>query len=287
MENKEKLEEKIDELTASLDKITQKIEEYTNNIGKAILGQAIEHKSFGKGEVKHFENEIIQVQFKDNIIKKFKIPDVFVNKFIVTDKIQQEHIDSIISLTKQKDNITKEITENQKILEEIVNGKKVDSQSILCKEAKQCVEQGYISIDDDVEFRTIRDVSDLFNKHYEGFQRSWIKLDSDWQRVAGCFQIYRASDRNVYSNVLSEDGNCFYYLINEESDVKKEEAVNGIINHEMKITYLFLKYPDTGYKFYGIFEKDIDTMKKFIADKEYKVVYKKIGDKLDLTQFFS
>lgn len=156
-----------------------------------------------------------------------------------------------------------------------------------CKEAKQCVEQGYISINDNVEFRTIRDVTDLFNKHYRGFQRSWIKIDSDWQRVASCYQMPNVSDRNIYRNILTPDGKCFYYLINEDSNVKKEEVVKGIINHEMKVTFLFLKYPNSkGYKFVGIFEKDIKAMEKSIADKEYKVVYKKIDDKLDLTQFF-
>lgn len=168
----------------------------------------------------------------------------------------------------------------------IVNNK-IESKDIFCKEAKQCVEQGYICVDDNVEFKTIRDVSDLFNKHYNGFQRSWIKVDSDWQRVASCYQMSSTSDRNIYKNILTADGNYFYYLINEDSDVKKEEAVNGIIKHEMKITFLFLKYPNaTGYKFVGVFEKDIDAMKKSIENMEYKVVYKKVDDKLDLTQFF-
>ena len=54
----------------------------------------------------------------------------------------------------------------------------------------------------------------------------------------------------------------------------------------MVITYLFQKYPDTGYKFYGVFKKDVETMKKSIEDKQYKVVYKKIDNELDLTQFF-
>ena len=130
-------------------------------------------------------------------------------------------------------------------------------------------------------------ISDLFNKNYVGFQRSWIKIDNDWKKVASCFQIDRLSDRNIYSNFLSPDGNYFYYIINEESDTKKEETVNGIINHEMEITYLFLKYPDSGYKFYGIFKKDIDAMKKSIENKEYRVIYKKIESKLDLTQFFN
>lgn len=286
MEDKEVLEEKINELIVFLDELSGEIEKCLNKIGNDVLEKIVEHKTFGKGKVKQFENDIIQVEFKNNVIKKFKIPDVFVNKFIVTDKIKQENIDNIEKLKLQKENTIKEIDSNKKILDELINKPKIDSQSILCNDAKKCIEQGYISVDDDVEFRTIRDVSDLFNKNYVGFQRSWIKIDDDWQRVANCFQIERISDRNIYSNVLSADGNCFYYLINEESDSKKEEAVRGIINHEMKKIYLFLKYPDSGYKFYGVFEKDIEAMEKSIKSKEYKVTYKKIGNKLDLTQFF-
>lgn len=96
-----------------------------------------------------------------------------------------------------------------------------------------------------------------------------------------------ASDKNMYKNVLTEDGQYFYYLINEASDSKKEEAVRGIINHEMKITFLFLKYPETsGYKFVGVFEKDVEAMKKSIKTKEYKVIYKRKDTMLNLKQFF-
>ena len=160
-------------------------------------------------------------------------------------------------------------------------------EDIKCKKAKEYVERGYISVDDNAEYRTIRDVSDLFNKHYKGFQKSWIKTDSDWQRAACCYKMPSASDKNMYKNVLTEDGQYFYYLINEASDSKKEEAVRGIINHEMKITFLFLKFPKTsGYKFVGVFEKDIEAMKKSIENKEYKVIYKRIATMLNLKQFF-
>lgn len=186
--------------------------------------------------------------------------------------------------------------ENEKIEEKIEQlnnelfstNNKIESKDILCREAKQCVEKGYISIDDDVEFKTIRDVTDLFNKHYTGFQRSWIKVDSDWKRIAACYQMSSMSDRNIYKNIFTSDGNCFYYLIDEKNDEKKKEAVEGIINHEMEITFLFLKYPNSiGYKFVGIFKKDNEAMQKSIEDKEYRVVYKKIDNKLDLTQFFN
>ena len=91
----------------------------------------------------------------------------------------------------------------------------------------------------------------------------------------------------MYKNVLTEDGQYFYYLINEASDSKREEAVWGIVNHEMKTTFLFLKYPETsGYKFVGVFEKDIEAMKKSIENKEYKVMYRRIATMLNLKQFF-
>lgn len=55
----------------------------------------------------------------------------------------------------------------------------------------------------------------------------------------------------------------------------------------MKITFLFLKYPETsGYKFVGVFEKDVEAMKKSIKTKEYKVIYKRKDTMLNLKQFF-
>ena len=287
MENKENIEERINELNVELKDIENKTNEKVKDIVNNYLNKEIEHKSLGKGLVIDSENNIIQVKFKNDVVKKFKIPDAFINKFLIANKANQEMIDRLEKLNEEKGNIQEEIESNSKILDEIINGKKININNTTCKEAKICIEQGYISVDDDIEFKTIRDVSDLFNKNYKGLQKSWIKVDSDWQRVASCYQMTSESDRNIYRNILTADGKYFYYLINEENDSKKEDAVNGIINHEMKITYLFLKYPESsGYKFVGVFEKDIDAMKKSIEDKEYKVVYKKISDRLELKQFF-
>mgnify|MGYP006958027243 CR=1 FL=1 len=286
MENKENIEEKINELYVDLENIERKIDKIINSICDNFLGKEIEHKSFKKGIVIGCKNAIIEIQFNEDVVKKFKIPDAFINKFLTTDKVHQEIMEQLKKLNEEKDQIDKEINIKKKILDEMISGKKIVSNNIICKEAKICIEKGNISVDDDIEFRTIRDVAELFNKHYEGYQRSWVKIDDDWQRIVGCFQMSSVSDRNIYRNILTDDENCFYYLINADTNAKKEEAVNGIINHEMVITYLFLKYPDTGYKFYGVFKKDIEAMKKSIEDKEYKVVYKKIDDELDLTQFF-
>lgn len=287
MENKYEIEELITALNKNLNITDNEIKEIKTEIADSLFGLEIEHKVFGKGKILSENNSIIEVEFNDKLIKKFKIPDAIVNKFIILDGNIQEKIDKLIYLNNKKTDILTKLSTYKKNLDELNNIRKFESDSIICKEARQCVEQGYISIDDKVEFRTIRDVSDLFNKNYTGFQRSWIKVDSDWQRVASCFQMTSASDRNIYKNVLTADGSCFYFYVDEDSDVKKENAVIGCINHEMKITFLFLKFPNAnGYKFVGVFEKDIEAMKKSIENKEYKVIYKKIDDKLDLTQFF-
>lgn len=283
----ETIEERINELNIDLENISKKIDATIESISIDYLGKEIEHKTLGKGKVLKQEDYIIYIEFRDKSVRKFKIPDAFINNYLYSDKNQLEKMQQIMELNKEKDKINREINENQVKLDEMKNGKRIKYTNILCKDAQFCIEKGYITTDDVVEFRTIRDVTDLFNKHYEGFQRSWIKVDSDWQRVASCYQMTSASDRNIYRNILTSDGNCFYYLINEESDAKKEDVVRGIIEHEMKITFLFLKYPNAnGYKFVGVFEKDIEAMKKSIVDKKYKVVYKKIDDKLDLMQFF-
>lgn len=284
MDNKQNLDENIQKLTSSLNDTNDLIEEYRNTIKDNLINKEITHKSFGMGKVIKLEKEIIYVQFAKDNIKKFKIPDSFINDFLAIDDEEINNKLKLLSILEtDKISITEKLSQNANVLN---NEQKIDTKNIYCKEVKNCIEKGKISVDDNVEFRTIRDIAELFNKHYEGYQRSWIKIDGDWQRIAGCFQMSSISDRNIYRNILTADEECFYYLIKADTDAKKEEAVNGIINHEMVITYLFLKYPDTGYKFYGVFKKDVETMKKSIEDKQYKVVYKKIDNELDLTQFF-
>ena len=287
LKNDNIIEEKINELNQLLIEINDKIEKKITEFSKDILGKEIEHIKFGKGIVVQQKNSIIEIQFDKDLVKKFRIPDIFINGFVKVDVVYQSQIGEIEKLINERNKISTEIVEKQNELNNLINNKKIDVNFNICLEARECIKKGYIDVDDDIEFRTIRDVTDLFNKHYSGFQRSWIKINNDWETVAACYQMTSNSDRNIYRNVLAEDGNCFYYLIDEESDVKKEEVVRGIIEHEMKFTYLFLKYPNmAGYKFFGIFEKNREAMEKSIKDKEYKVVYKKIGDKLDLTQFF-
>lgn len=277
------IREKVKEMKVELKLIEENYTEQMDNLKKDCIDKEVRHKSFGNGKIISQDDAFIQIQFENNIIKKFKIPDAFINKFLIAEEELKTYIDKIESLKKEIEKLNKNIN----VLREMVKEKTIPVEHISCKEARMCIDKGNISYEDDIEFRTIRDVSDLFNKHYEGFQRSWIKIDNDWKRVVGCFQMTPASDRNIYKNILTDDSNIFYYLIKEESDAKKEEAINGIINHEMKITYLFLKFPDAGgYKFIGVFEKDIEAMKKSIENKEYKVVYKRIGNELDLTQFF-
>lgn len=155
----------------------------------------------------------------------------------------------------------------------------------VCKEAQYCINNGFIDVSDNVEFKTIRDVSDLFNKNYQGFQRSWIKIYDDWEIVASCYQM---PENNLYENMLSADGEYFCYSLKENNAQKRIEIVNGIIKHEMQITYLFLKYPEAaGYKFVGIFKKDEEAMKKSIKDEKPMVVYKKTSDRLSLKAFFN
>lgn len=288
MDNKQSINEKLNELHTTLEDLNNRIKEGISSIAKAYLGKEIEHKTLGKGKVIDTEKSIIYIEFKDKSVKKFKIPDSFINNFLIADDINLNKMNNIVNLAEEKEQLSKEIITMQIALDEIKNGKKIDLSNVVCKEAKQCIEKGYISVEDDVEFRTIRDVSDLFNKNYKGTQKSWIPVDSDWQRVASCYQMESSTERNIYSNILTADGKCFYYFSNEDNDLKKEEKVREFIKNGMTKTYLFLKYPNsTGYKFYGVFEKDVEAMEKSIKNNEYKVVYKKVDDKLELRQFFN
>lgn len=148
----------------------------------------------------------------------------------------------------------------------------------VCKEAQKCINKGNIDIEDNIEFRTIRDVTDLFHKNYKGWQRSWIQIADDWSTVASCYQM---PENNLYMNELSRDGKTFSYMLKENNLAKKRELIQGIIEHPMKTTYLFLKFPwAKGYKFVGIFEKDTEKMEELKNTDNPKVVYKRVSTQL-------
>ena len=40
----------------------------------------------------------------------------------------------------------------------------MDNKFVVCSEAEYCINKGFIDVNDDVQFKTIRDVSDLFKR---------------------------------------------------------------------------------------------------------------------------
>lgn len=150
----------------------------------------------------------------------------------------------------------------------------------VCNEAKYYLEKGNINIKDTIEFKTIRDVTDLFHKNYEGYMRSWINVSEDWSIVASCYH-YQAQ---IYDNFYNIGDDCFYYKIRNENDTKKKEFLEDFIyRNNMKTTYLFYKFQNSKtYKFIGVFEKDIDEMKRYMEIGEYRIIYKKVRDELKL-----
>ena len=102
MDNKQSINEKLNELHTTLEDLNNRIKEGISSIAKAYLGKEIEHKTLGKGKVIDTEKSIIYIEFKDKSVKKFKIPDSFINNFLIADDINLNKMNNIVNLAEEK-----------------------------------------------------------------------------------------------------------------------------------------------------------------------------------------
>ena len=128
------------------------------------------------------------------------------------------------------------------------------------------IKRGFIDIKDNASFKTVKDVSDLFNKGYKERARiSTIKLDDKWEECAACISV--KTNSNKYNNEILEGGN----KILEASNINKKEFAK-FESGEKRIRYFFIKNLDlvNRYTFYGIYELDNVATRKNIENKIYK-----------------
>lgn len=68
----------------------------------SLIGQPIDHRSFGMGVVKDINENIIEVQFPDGI-KKFLYPDAFSKFLVLKDESMQDEITKLNNLKRKKE----------------------------------------------------------------------------------------------------------------------------------------------------------------------------------------
>ena len=149
------------------------------------------------------------------------------------------------------------------------------------KTYKEYINEGKINAKDDVSFKTIWEISNLFNKGYKLKSRTaYFKTSVDNERVWCPTLELETGDckKNRYENNICEDGS-----IKEQNKENKNEYKNSAYDNEQRIT--FLRYRDDSgerrYKFKGIYKLD-----RKLTNKRKARIWVRCNEKVDLTKYF-
>lgn len=155
-------------------------------------------------------------------------------------------------------------------------------------EIQYFVEKGYIDTADKSSFKTIQEVSDLFNKGYKGMQRCWFEDEKKSRIYIWCpkLKLYQGDDPKVpYINVISQDGTIIYESAKDKG--VNPQFIDIVINgkqQELTVRYTFAYCRDSSgersYQFKGVFK-----LNKQRTKAENKRVWEKISDRVDLKKY--
>ena len=149
-----------------------------------------------------------------------------------------------------------------------------------------------ISVEDKVQFRTVQEVSELFNKGYKASQKVYFKTGFENEHVCCPKLQLEESEQNEFKNnpyintITSDKEYIFEYRV-----IDPIGFVNDMLKYHMgEVRIMFPKYKDeTGimmYRFRGIYIFDINATKETLKSGHNRVVWKKIDNKLDLSKYF-
>lgn len=141
---------------------------------------------------------------------------------------------------------------------------------------------GYIDEKMNVVFRTIQEVSELFNKGYKGTQQAYFEaIKGDNTSFVWCPQLkIRENDCDdiPYDNEI--DGNYIYESSKRDPELFVKEALDS-----NEIRFVFAKYKDESnnriYKFKGVYKLD----KELTNSIKTKRAWIKISNHLDLSKY--
>lgn len=153
------------------------------------------------------------------------------------------------------------------------------------EEAKDYIDKGYIDVKDNVQLKTIYEVSKLFNKKYKkGSRKNYFSVNNEKNIYCWCpkVKIEDKEFKNInYYNIILDDGKTILEIDKKNNNEFLEEALN---KDEIRYTFCYHKNECSQYmyKFKGI----------YILDKEKSIklkkrTWKKIGDNVDLTIYFN
>ncbi|MDD4375533.1 MAG: hypothetical protein PHR25_02010 [Clostridia bacterium] len=242
----------------------------------------------------NFVVEIDEKHHKDkNEEDEKRTKEIIKNKLASLDEVIFEPlIIERIDVTKDIEAINDEIT---RIVEIILKKITIQRDNFLLWEVvynmpKFYIDKGYIDFEENVKFRTVKEVSDLFNMGYkEGSQVTFKHTGFD-NEYFWCPKLKLNNNdfgKSIpYTNEITLDGKYIY----ESSKEKSFKFANDILNDSTQTRFVFGYYRDSSgenmYKFRGVFELDIDKTKEMIENKIYKRVWKKTKNTVDIKKYF-
>ena len=230
------------------------------------------------------EEDRIRTQevIKNNIRSKLKnLEEVVYIELEEPERINifdKNRIITIEEINKRIDDIVEKI--NARILE---LGDKFVPWVNIYNTADEFVKKQSIEKNDNAKFRTLQDVSELFNKGYHGNQLAYFNVSKEDNEYAWCPKLKLNEDdfkNNLYENEISDDG----VYIFESSKEKNDKFVLDVLKTNEK-RFVFAKYRDeTGdfsYKFLGVYILDRNNTMNL-----NKRSWKKIDSKISLNKYF-
>lgn len=198
---------------------------------------------------------------------------------VIYDYFDEERIDVTTSI----ENINSRIDEIILLINNRISelGDKFKPWECCDKKPEDYIKLGKIECRDNVSLRTIQEVSELFNKGYHGTQKCYFRTNRAEEHV-WCPKL-KLEDTdfkgNRYQNEISFDGKYIY-----ETEENNDEFYTYDRKNEVRI--VFPKYRDEigswRYKFKGIY-----TFNRELSDKTKKAVWEKVGESIDLKQYFN
>lgn len=199
-----------------------------------------------------------------------------------------------IDVTKTIEEINNEIDEiiktiNDKIVELGSSFKPWENEY---KETGYYINKKHISSEENVQFRTVQEVSELFNKGYKASQKVYFRTGLPNEYVCCPKLQLEEGDKNEFKNnpyintITADKEFIFEFRVNNPRDFV-EEMLKW---HLGEIRILFPKYKnETGsmmYRFRGVYIFDEEATRETLKNGQHRVVWRKIGDEVDLSKYF-
>ncbi len=210
---------------------------------------------------------------------------------IVTDKLEVGRIDvinnSLQEINLEIDKIVDKIKTRIKNLKDNGNFK---SWTQLYEKPDYYIKKEYLDTKDKPAFRTLQEVSELFNKGYGsskgGSQKPYFKDKDDSKNMIWCPQLkLNGVEYNVkWENKITEDGKIIY----ESDPTNKNNYLSHLKKHDegYATRYVFVKFRDSSgmdmYRFRGIFKLNVEK-----THEKKKTVWEKVGDRIELKGYFT